>query len=545
LDPLPLWWGELPRFEVCANAEDCLHYRCRYYRYCLLHAARRQAEQADIVVTNHALLFCDVMAERGILPPIRHWLIDEAHGVEAEARRQLAVSLETRSLRALLDGLLHQGGTLSQIKRYADAQEGGLLVSRLADKALADSQAIQAVAQSFFSYLKDLVYSGLAEQSSYDRVDIWINEAVRDSGPWSLLASAGKALLERLKLLIKACRDLSSAAAEYEELLELNTDLAGLTAQVSTAAAALELIITGSNQDYYYWAELDRRENSSTDKLLAARLDIGTVLLEQLYPEAMSVIYTSDTIATADSSVANKETTSPFSYFEQGVGLSRLPEERRGSLQIASSYDFEHNMTVLLPTNMPEPNQGGYSDRLDELLHSLHLAMGGSTLTLFTNRREMERHFVNLKDSLAEAGITLRCQFRGTSTKRLRDEFLQDKNLCLFALRSFWEGFDAPGDTLRCVVIPKLPFGRPNDPLQKERECREGRAAWRRYVLPEAVIDLKQAAGRLIRSSTDSGYLVLADSRLLSKFYGQAFLEALPSQNQLRMSIEEIAKYVR
>lgn len=137
---------------------------------------------------------------------------------------------------------------------------------------------------------------------------------------------------------------------------------------------------------------------------------------------------------------------------------------------------------------------------------------GGSVLTLFTNRREMESFYRELKPRLANEGIDLIAQTRGTSTKSLRDRFLSDRSLSMFALKSFWEGFDAPGDTLRCVIIARLPFSRPDDPIAREREARDGRAAWGRYSLPEAVMDLKQAAGRLIRNSTDSGWLVLADA---------------------------------
>ena len=138
------------------------------------------------------------------------------------------------------------------------------------------------------------------------------------------------------------------------------------------------------------------------------------------------------------------------------------------------------------------------------------------------------------------------CQKRGTSAKRLRDEFLADERLSLFALKSFWEGFDAKGDTLRCVVVPKLPFGRPTDPLAQERERREGRQAWSRYTLPEAVLELKQAAGRLIRSRTDVGCLVIADARVIAKGYGREFISALPVADieklPTRAAVEEIRK---
>ena len=199
-------------------------------------------------------------------------------------------------------------------------------------------------------------------------------------------------------------------------------------------------------------------------------------------------------------------------------------------------------MSVLLPDDMPEPNQAAYRGALKKLLLAVHTAMGGSVLTLFTNRREMESLYHELRPQLKAEGIELIAQTRGTSTKNLRDRFLQDEALCLFALKSFWEGFDAPGETLRCVVIPKLPFGRPTDPIAQEREARESRAAWGRYSLPEAIMDLKQAAGRLIRTSTDSGWLVLADARLKTKGYGKSFLNAMPTTDIREATTEEIAE---
>jgi ATP-dependent DNA helicase DinG len=227
--------------------------------------------------------------------------------------------------------------------------------------------------------------------------------------------------------------------------------------------------------------------------------------------------------------------------------MDKAPASRLLTLQLGSSYDFDANMTVFVPTDMPEPNryqEQQYSAALEDLLYAVHQAMGGSVLTLFTNRRDMEQMYSRLRDRLEDEGLPLLCQYRGLSRTRLRERFVANERLSLFALRSFWEGFDAPGKTLRCVIIPKLPFGRPNDPLQQERDLREQRA-WMRYSLPQAVISLKQAAGRLIRSSQDSGYLVLADSRLISKFYGKEFLAALPSRNIHLLSRQEMAQQMR
>jgi ATP-dependent DNA helicase DinG len=532
LDPLALYWRELPRYEICASADDCLRYRCRFYQHCLLHGARRAAKRADIVLTNHALLFCDMGTDGGILPPIRQWVIDEAHGMEVEARHQLSYALEPRLLRQTLSGLLNSGGALTTMERRAMPLEGASPLLAMIAEVQEDARAVSAIAESFFSQIKDLC--ALAEQSSYNQVELWIDAQLRENGLWATLVSIGSSLGTRIEKLWQRCRDVVSYSAQFDELLESQGDLAGLAGELRGALDSLLLILDGSDENYVYYAELDRRVESPHDRLIAARVDVGEVLLERLYPEMMSVVFTSATLAAGED----------FSYFARGCGLDRLEPARWKAVQFESSYDFEANMAVYLPTDMPEPNTGGYREALEKLVFEVHAALGGSTLTLFTNRRDMESMYARLKDPLAARAITLRCQTRGFSAKRLRDEFLENEALSLFALRSFWEGFDAPGDTLRCVIIPRLPFGKPNDPLMLERGRRGGNA-WRSYALPEAVIDLKQAAGRLIRSSTDSGSLILADARLLTKWYGRAFLDALPSQQRYTLDTQAIANVLK
>jgi ATP-dependent DNA helicase DinG len=200
-------------------------------------------------------------------------------------------------------------------------------------------------------------------------------------------------------------------------------------------------------------------------------------------------------------------------------------------------------MQVIVPRNLPEPNRPEYLTALEDLLFDVHVSMGGSVLTLFTNRREMERVYQGLQPRLAAAGLELACQDRNSGTRQLRERFINEKSLSLLALKSFWEGFDASGDTLRCVVIAKLPFSPPNDPLSCERDRREERAWWR-YQLPEAVLSVKQAAGRLIRRSTDKGILLLADSRVVSKRYGSQFIKSLPSHNTVELTLSVIPRFI-
>ena len=540
LDALNLHWKGLPRYAVQASSADCLKKRCPFFPLrCYLHGARRQAKSSHIVVTNHALLFRNVKADGGILPSVTRWIVDEAHAVEQEARDQLSFSISARELEMQLLRLNSTHGTLEQIRKKSLECDGGTSLQGMCAKAQSMTATVQNVATSFFSFVKDLaeLSQDAKGNSGYSRVTLWISDEVRNSGPWLTLEGPGRSLSKKLEDLVDCLQRLSAMLEQFEELSNLEADLSSQHCSLWEMQSALALIIDGRDKDYVYSATLSFNQEETIEELSAARLDVGQVLAEEFYPNAQGVIYTSATLATGSSN--------PFAYFEHQSGLDLLEEDQVIARQMASSYDFDSNMRVLLPANFPEPNNPSYQERLASLLFDVHVAMDGSTLTLFTNRREMEEHYRRLKPLLAARGIELIAQTKGLSTKSLRDRFLADKKLCLFALKSFWEGFDAPGDTLRCVIIPKLPFKRPNEPLSLEREHREGRAAWSRYSLPEAVMELKQAAGRLIRTSTDRGFLVLADGRLQTKGYGKTFLAALPTGNIRVLPEEELAQTMR
>ncbi|PKQ16888.1 MAG: DNA polymerase III subunit epsilon [Actinobacteria bacterium HGW-Actinobacteria-7] len=535
LDAVNLHWRRELRASVQASQADCTHKRCRYYpNLCYLHGVRRRAASSNIVVTNHALLFRDVVAQGGILPPVRHWIIDEAHSAESEARKQLTLGASQLELSVVL-GALHtkRGGLLESVrKKLAGDQHAGALLG-LITQMEEGTQRCATLAQSLFEFVKDL--APLAGDSDYDAAELWLTDQVRESGPWGTVASTGRSLARRLAELLAEGRELVTRLEEYgPEASDPRADLVGLLTRLADQHLGLVAVVDGENDALVYSATLDRRAGINAEKLVAERLDIGEVLAEDLYPRAHSVVFTSATIAAGES----------FEHFARSVGLDRLDRAKWRALRLESSYEFERQMAVFVPTDLPEPREAGYLSRLEALLEGVHVAMGGSVLTLFTNRRDMERLHALLEPRLRTKGLDLICQRRGTSAKRLRDEFLADEHLSLFALKSFWEGFDAKGDTLRCVVVPKLPFGRPTDPLSCERERREGRAAWNRYSLPEAVLELKQAAGRLIRSSTDTGCLVIADARVVRKGYGARFLEALPVADVERMVSTQVVEAI-
>ncbi len=526
------------RTEVSASVADCTRKRCRYYpNLCYLHGARRRASSAHVVVTNHALLFRDTVADGGILPPIRHWIVDEAHAVESEARKQLSMECSRLELSVVLGGLGVGRGGLMEAARAAMRAFGTAGEPALAttlgelERSLTEAATL---AGSFFEFLHDVVPPDRAE-SGYDTTELRIDAVVRETGAWGTVSRVGSSLAGRLETAIEAGKHLISHLETVSgRATELRADLAGLLTRLADQRIALVTIIDGEASEYVYHLTVDSRPGGRTDRLAASLLDVGEVLAEEFYPRMRSVVFTSATIATADG----------FDHFARATGLDRLGDDRWSAVRLPSSYDFERQMAAFVPTDLALPKASDYLTRLESLLWETHLAMGGSVLTLFTNRRDMERLYNALAPRLAAKDIPLLVQSRGVSTKRLRDEFLADERTSLFATKSFWEGFDARGDTLRCVVVTKLPFGHISNPLTVEREQRYGAAAWRTYYLPEAIIELKQAAGRLIRSSTDSGCLIIADPRVLSARYGRQFLAALPVDDVERIETAEVVRRI-
>jgi len=526
LDSVNLHWTPESRRRAACSVEDCTHKRCRFYpNLCYLHGVRRRAGGAHIVVTNHALLFRDRAAAGGILPPLRYWIVDEAHAAESEARKQLSVTADHRAIASLL-GALHtegRGGSIdavcARVRSRGAARGHEELVGRveaLAARLRGEVTTATTIAESFFDFLKDL----RTADDGYDSSELRLTPQVRDSTEWSIASGVGHSLGRHLEAIIAAGRDLLTSLEEAgDDFVDARADLAGVLSRLRDQLDGLESVLDGSDDSFVYSVRVGRRRGDRRDSVEASMLDVGSALLERFYPDVHSVVYTSATMATGDD----------FGHFARTIGLDRLPASSWRSLRLDSSYDFDRQMSVFIPTDLPEPRGTAHYDALERLLLGVHRAMGGSVLTLFTSKKEMDELYDRLVGPLAALGQNLLLQGRGVSNKRVRDEFLADERLSLFATKSFWEGFDAKGDTLRCVVIARLPFGRVRDPLYEERQQRLGRRAWDDFYLPEAVLELKQAAGRLVRSSSDEGCVIVADGRLSAgKGYARAFIEALP-----------------
>ncbi len=536
MDSLKIDYRLLPRYTITTTSHECLRRKCPYFgKLCFVHGARRRAETSDVIVTNHTLLFCDIAADGGLLPTARHWVIDEAHAVEDEARSAFAQSVDSEEITRIVSRVSDTSGArnvFSRAERSLQNIEGEQLTLfyGLVSKAREAAGAFVGAAEEYTRHVKDLLFFDPARKSGgYDRVDIWINEEVRNSQRFCDVKVCVHEFMERSDKLIAATRDLVAYLEGIDDAAVAQRELAAVTMELRDVRNAAELIFETAPDNYAYQAALHKKKDRRVDKVDALLLDVGDKMNETLFVRTHSVVFASATL-----SVGNK-----FDSFKQAIGLDRSEFSQSSELQLDSHFDFDNNMIVYVVKDMPEPTDKSYLNKLERLLVETHRAQHGSMLTLFTNRREMEQCYDVVNPELKKDDLRLVCQKWGVSVKGLRDEFVADQSLSLFALKSFWEGFDAPGATLRGVIIPKLPFARPTDPLYRERAARDDRAWWR-YVLPQAVIETKQAAGRLIRKADDRGVLILADKRLLSKGYGKTFLSSLQSRTVRVCTIDEI-----
>ncbi len=599
MDSMRLDYRVLPRRAISTTSHDCLRRKCPFYgTTCFVHGSRRIAENADIVVTNHSLLFCDIAADNGLLPPIRYWIVDEAHGAEAEARRALSLSISADELANLSSrvGIETSRNVFVRAERAADIPSAttsrttttaspvpatatttiaspapatatpttaattattattsttpssqlapsskdvaastpdsadiGTLFYGLLAKAKAAGVLFYEAESQFNAHIRDLLYFDPVKKSSYESFDLWINDEVRSMQVFKDLAVLAVDLQEASERLVTASQELVGFLEEIDGMAVVQREIAAVAIELKELIQAIEAIFVNPTDEYVYSATLYRRSDRSNNTLEALLFNVGNMLGETLYANTRSVVFTSATL-TVDGS---------FSPFERALGLNAGGHSDADELRLDSSYNFDENMRIFVLSDIPEPNTPEYLRALQRLLVDAHVAQGGSILTLFTNKKDMDALFDDVEEALRAEDLRIMKQKRGVSIKGLRDEFLKDEALSLFALKTFWEGFDAPGNALRGVIIPKLPFAKPTDPLSCERSARDD-YAWRNYVLPQAVLELRQAAGRLIRKSTDTGILILADSRLTTKGYGRIFINSLPSKNVSVVTTDEL-----
>ena len=476
--------------EARSEHGNCLGRRCPSYEDCFYYQARRRLEHADLIVVNHALFFSDLALRRegaSILPDYQTAILDEAHTIESVAGNHLGLSLSQTQFSYLFRRL------------HNEKQGKGLLVSFAMDHAMRRLAKVEAEVAGLFESLERRIRQpgiGVAENGRVMR-PIPIDNVVSPQ-----LSALGSLL-----------RDEADKIESPEQRIELTSS----AERLEGIAELLDSWLRQSEVSQVYWVEHGGRRRDQL-KLMAAPVEVGPVLRDELFGRVESVVLASATLTSGGR----------FDYIRERLGLDNADE-----LAVGSPFDYERQAELIIEAGMPDPSRErvAFEKAIAGKIRDHLLATEGGTFVLFTSHKLLRETGQALAGWMRQNGFELFLQGddlpRGLMLERFRDA----RRGVLFGADTFWQGVDVPGEALQTVIITRLPFSVPDHPLLEARLNRIRETGGNPFVdhqVPEAAIKLKQGFGRLIRTRSDTGRVVILDPRMRTKPYGQTFLDSLP-----------------
>ena len=490
LSDLPLEPDAKVWTQVCSEAHLCTTKTCGQNPRCFFQQAKRRLIAADVVVINHTLLFMLLggLAEQeergeGYLFPNDFIIFDEAHTIEQVASRQVGIGISQYGLRATIQRLYN-----------ARSKKGLFTVTRDA-AGVTLAAAVVDQADRFFAAIDDRANFKKGRECRVREADF-----VEDQITAQLMALQGR--------IIEVVRKTED---EF-----LKSELQELGRRLGEARTGISVFLQQSEENFVYWIERTGK-TSQNISLNAAPVEIAPVLRRMLFRENCSSVMTSATLAVGRPDLA---------YFRRRIGADDAEP-----LQLGSPFDFQKQMKLFVVRKMPDPRDEAYGAALAEWVARFVEDTDGRAFVLFTSYRAMQQLAQEMEDFFASREMNLLVQGKGAPRSQLLEQFKNTPRSVLFGTDSFWMGVDVPGAALSNVIITRLPFAVPDHPLiEAKLELIQARGgdAFTEYSLPEAILKFRQGVGRLIRTKSDTGIIVVLDNRIVTKTYGRAFLKALP-----------------
>jgi predicted DnaQ family exonuclease/DinG family helicase len=510
-------WVHVSAEDDACTSETCLE---RTGGACPFFQAKQASQNAHILVVNHALLLTDVAVGNRVLPDYDHVIIDEGHHLESATTDSLSFQLTQFDIDRLIreiggssTGIL--GHLLATTRDQVRPSDYALLNQKV-ERATDLVWRLQEQARIFFDSLAEFIsFQREGQPPSTYAYQERILPATRTQPGWDSVEIAWNAASETLALLVSLLGEIQKGATELysdgiETLEDVISNLGNIYRRLTEAESMVNSMIFEPATDYVYWVEVNPNNNRLA--LNAAPIRVGHLVEKYLWHEKRSVILTSATLTTHGE----------FNYIR-----NTLTADEADELALGSPFDYENAALLYIANDIAEPNAHEYQGQLDRTLISLCQASGGRTLVLFTSYAQLKRTAKNISGPLSQKDIVVYEQGEGASPNALLESFKSSERAILLGTRSFWEGVDIPGEALSVLVIAKLPFAVPSDPLVAARsETFED--PFNEYHLPEAILRFRQGFGRLIRTQSDRGVVVILDRRVLTKSYGKLFIESLP-----------------
>lgn len=541
--------------EVACESDQCSRVKCPWYTKCFFYTARREASGADLLVVNHALLMADVSvrSEAGyessaVLPPFTRLIFDEGHHLEDVATGFLSSQVSRYGLLKHLTGLQNprrvQKGLLPRLASLLSRETPETLdalyheISGIIETVLIPNRT--ALADAAAAVMDDTAL-GLMEQlritkERHGEYKLRLTPALYGTAFWREVeertAELGRLVGDyaaALNRLFRSCDKLPESV--QEKLAGVLTDIGGIKGRLESTLDSLASF-TDRREGYCRWFELKNGSRGMTLKLCVSPLEIAASFKKTVLDRFRTVVVTSATLAVGET----------FSFLENRIGISLAAPERVTGLLLPSPFDYQRQAFIGIPADIAEPTSSGFDAILEpHLLEALRISQG-KAFVLFTSYDLLRRVYERIALRLAAEGLTPLRQGE-MNRSLLLSRFRKEKNAVLFGTDSFWEGVDVKGKALELVIITRLPFRVPTEPVleaRAERISEEGGDPFMEYTVPQAVIKFKQGFGRLIRSRDDRGGVLVLDSRVLSKNYGRVFLRSLPDMDRVGGSGAEV-----
>lgn len=486
---------------------------------CFLKSARDKAAGSHIIVVNHALLLSDLVAGGSAIPDYDVLILDEAHHLEDQATRQLGFSIGPDSVDDVLSELLSERGLLNQctqaVQRSALAESRQQSVRETVSLAILTAQRIREEASGLFRTVSQEVFGRRTRSSGGFAMDKRLTDKERGALGWKAVETAWENTATLLRDLSRALSSLVTAMEGieaddepgYEPLVsDVVSNAQNLDALRSQAG---ECLVNPSEEGVYWIRDVPQ---SSDVTLNAAPIYVGELLEDTLYSKKETVIMTSATLSASGS----------FDHVSGRLGFS---DSQR--LSLGSPFDFYESALIYVPRDMPQPNAPGFQQRVEDLVMEAATAADGRTMALFTSYAALRATADAIRAPLTRSGIQVLAQGADGSPMRIAERFVEDPRSVLLGTSSFWEGVDFAGDALTVLIVARLPFSVPSDPVFQARGERYSNS-FNEYAVPQAIIRFRQGFGRLIRTSRDRGVAIVLDSRITGRRYGREFIKSLP-----------------
>jgi ATP-dependent DNA helicase DinG len=513
--------------KVSSDSFLCSGRRCPYYKQCYLMDVRKKAEESNLVIINHHLMLADMTTDFATLGEYEHLIIDEAHNLPQLAQVELGMSLSYPDFNNFFNSLFtgkkkYQYGILVNLKTAAIKSD----FPKKEDFMEKIEEAIKIIDENretfadFFRKIREVV----EKKGSYGKLRItdmdnhyfltdYLSQIINFWKDFS------RAMLPLYDILSNVNKQKFIEHAQHLETLER------IQQRIAETYTNLTSLHNPSLENYAFWMETFQvqDENYPSGVLCYCPLNVNDIFNAQLYDRMKSVIFTSATMAIRDK----------FKYFANRMGLDQREEGFVKELVVQSPFDYSKQALVLVAGFLPDPKDRFFASQSLELIRqSVEISKAG-TMVLFTAYKNLNDVYDSLYDEFYAKDISLLAQGKGVGRSAMLKEFREHRSSVLLGTNSFWEGVDVPGESLELLVLHKLPFLVPSEPIVEaylEKLNAEGKDSFMHYMLPNALLKYRQGFGRLIRNKTDKGVVLVLDNRILTKRYGQFFKDTVPAK---------------